>query len=804
MHCVSTGITKKQIIMFKNYFKTAWRSLMKNKFYSAINILGLTIGMASAILILLWIQNEMSHDSFYTKTDRIYLANNRDKVNGKMFAWNETPKPLGRALKKDYPEVEDVVRIDEHKANFLLSNGDKHFSIQGVYADPGFLSIFSLPLLQGNAATSLNNPNSIVLTQQLAINLFGKEDAVGKTVRVDSSDYFTVTGVLKDIPSNSRFSFGYVLPWAYSLQHETDDSNWTFNHVLTYILLKPGASQAAFDNKIKNITIDHTKGSAEASTTQVFTQPLKDTWLYEKEENGKYVGGRIERVKLFAIIAVLILLIACINFMNLSTARSEKRAKEVGIRKVAGAQKKWLVMQFISESILLALIAGILAIFIVQLVLPAYNQLLQLKLFIQFNNLNYWLFAIGFVVFTGLLAGIYPAFYLSSSKPVKVLKGTFTQADKVVTPRKILVVLQFTFAIALIICTLIIKDQINYAQNRDAGYSRDNLAFLIEFGDAQKNYELIKHDLLSTGAATAVAQTFAPITESWGSSVGFSWNGSNEDDKKTNFYWYSADNDFLKTMGTKIIQGRGIDVNTHKTDSNACLLNETAVKVMRLKNPIGTNIRFQNTSSHVIGVIKDFILTTPYEPVQPMIIAGPIFLNVINFRLNPNPSIAASLQKAEAVFKQYNPQYPFNVRFYDQEYDAKFQAEKQTGTLAALFAGLTVFISCLGLLGLSTFVAQSRIKEIGVRKVLGASVQSIVALLSKDFLKLVAISFLIASPVAWWAMNHWLASYSYRVPISAWIFVMAGSTSAVIAFITVSFQAIKAAIANPVESLRSE
>ena len=790
--------------MFKNYFKTAWRSLMKNKFYSAINIFGLTIGMASAILILLWIQNEMSHDSFYTKTDRIYLANNRDKVNGKMFAWNETPKPLGLALKKDYPEVEDVVRLNEHKANFLVSNGDKHFSIQGEFADPGFLSMFSLPLLEGNASTSLNSPNSIVITKQLAVKLFGKEEAVGKTVRVDSSDYFTVTGVLKDLPSNSRFDFAYILPWAYLTQKHMDDSNWNFYDVLTYILLKPGASQAAFDNKIKNITIEHTKGGAQPLTAEVFTQPLKDTWLYEKEENGKYVGGRIERVKLFAIIAALILIIACINFVNLSTARSGKRAKEVGIRKVAGAQKQWLVMQFISESILLAFIACILAIFIVQLVLPGYNQLLGLKLYIQFNNLYYWLFAIGFIVFTGLLAGIYPAFYLSSLKPVKVLKGTFTQADKVVTPRKILVVVQFTFAITLIICTLIVRDEINYAQKRDAGYSRNNLAFILEFGDAKKNYELIKHDLISTGAATSVAQTGAPITESWASFWGFSWNGSTEEDKKTDFYLYSGDNDFIKTMGTKIIQGRGIDVNTYKTDSTACLVNETAAKVMRLKNPIGTIIRFQNSSSHVIGVIKDFILTTPYEPVQPMIVAGPIFLGVINFRLNPTPSIAASLQKAEAVFKHYNPQYPFNVRFYDQEYDAKFQDEKQTATLAGLFAGLTIFISCLGLLGLATFVAESRVKEIGVRKVLGASVQGIVALISKDFLKLVIISFLIASPISWFAMNYWLASYSYRVPISAWVFVMAGCMSALIAFITVSFQAIKAAVANPVESLRSE
>ena len=778
---------------------------MKNKFYSFINILGLTIGMASAILILLWIQNEMSHDRFYEKTDRIYLANNRDKVNGKMLAWNNTPKPLGLAIKNDYPEVEDVVRLNEYAANFLISTGEKHFSIHGEFADHGFLKMFSLPLLEGNPNTSLNNPNSIVLTQQLAIKLFGKEDAVGQTVRVDSSDYFTVTGVLKDLPSNSRFNFDYILPWTYATRKGIDDSNWNNNNVLTYILLKPGSSQAAFDKKIKNITINHTKGGGDASTTQVFTQALKDTWLYDKEENGYYVGGRIERVKMFAIIAALILIIACINFMNLSTARSEKRGKEVGIRKVVGAQRKSLVVQFIGESISLAFIAGIFAVIIVQLVLPAYNQLLGLKLFIDFYNPYFWLFAIAFVLFTGLLAGIYPALYLSSFRPIKVLKGTFKSANKVVTPRKILVVLQFTFAITLIICTIIVENQINYAQNRDAGYSRNNLAFIIEFGDAHRNYELIKHDLLATGAVTAVAQTSAPMTESWGDSWGFSWNGSTEDDKKIDFNMFSADHDFTKAMGTKIIMGRGIDAQNYKSDSNACLLNEAAVKIMRLKNPIGTVITAGTDHVHVVGVVKDFILGTPYEPVQQMIIVGPIFSgDVINFRLNQNPTIAANLQKAEAVFKKYNPQYPFNVRFYDHEYDLKFKDEKQTGTLAGLFAGLTILISCLGLLALATFVAETRIREIGVRKVLGASVQGIVALLSKDFLKLVLVSFLIASPVAWMVMHNWLASYSYRVNISIWVFVIAGCMSAAIAFITVSFQAIKAAIANPVKSLRTE
>ena len=791
--------------MIKNFFKTAWRGMIKNKFYSIINILGLTIGMTSAILILLWIHNEMSHDRFYEKTDRIYLANNRDKVNGEMFAWNNTPKPLGLAIKKDYPEVEDVVRLNEYAANFLLTVGDKHFSLHGEFADSDFLKMFSLPLLQGNAATALNSPNGIVLTQQLAIKLFGNEDAMGKTVRIDTADNFTVTAVLKDLPPNTRFNFEYVLPWSYSTKKGIDDNNWTNNNVLTYILLKPGTSQAAFDAKIKNITISHTANSADKSTTQVFTQRLNDTWLYEKQENGKYVGGRIERVKLFSIIAALILMIACINFMNLSTARSEKRGKEVGIRKVIGAQKKSLIAQFIAESIMLAFIAGVLSIIVVLFVLPAYDQLVGVKLFIDFSNPYYWLFVLLFILFTGLLAGLYPAFYLSSFKPIKVLKGTFKLSGSVVTPRKVLVVLQFTFAIILIIGTIIVEEQIKYAQNRDAGYSRDNLAFLIEFGDAHKNYELIKRGLLESGAATAVAQTSAPMTESWGDSWGFSWNGSTESDKKTDFNMFSADDDFAKAMKIKVLQGRGIDVNQYKTDSNACLLNEAAVKVMHLKNPIGTEIRSGNNKAHVVGVIKDFILGTPYEPVQQMIIVGPIFGgDVINFRVNPKPTFAANLQKAENVFKQYNPQYPFNVRFYDHEYDLKFQGEKQTATLAGLFAGLTILISCLGLLGLATFVAEARIKEIGVRKVLGASVRGIVALLSKDFLKLVLISFLIASPVAWIVMHNWLASYTYRVDISLWVFVIAGLLSATIAFMTVSFQAIKAAIANPVKSLRTE
>lgn len=780
-----------------------WRGLMKSKFYTAINILGLTIGMASAILILLWIQNEMSHDRFHAKIDRIYTVNNRDVVSGTLMAWSTTPKPMGPAIKKDFPDVEEVVRVNDYGANYLLSTGDKNFSLHGIFADTGFFNLFSFPLLEGNVRTALG-VNSIILTKQLAVKLFGNEDPMGKTVSIDRTDNLTVTGVLEDLPNNTSFKFEYMLPWSFAIKKRINDDQWGNNSVYTFILLKPGVSQTAFDAKIRDITIRHS-GPVDKATTEVFTQPFGDQWLYGKSENGKFVGGRIEKVKMFAVIAALILLIACINFVNLSTARSEKRGKEVGIRKVAGALKSALIAQFIGESIVLAFMAGCIAILIVQLVLPFYNTLIEAKLFIDFHNPYYWLYALFFIVLTGLLAGIYPAFYLSSFKPVKVLKGTFKFSNAAVTPRKILVVLQFTFAIILIICTIIVRNQINYAQNRDAGYSRNNLAFILEFGDAAKNYQLIKNDLLSSGAATAVAQTSAPMTESWGDSWGFTWPGSTEADKKIDFSIFSADEDFARTMDAKVVQGRGIDVNTYKTDSTACLLNESAVKIMRLKNPIGQIIRGGRDSLHVVGVIKDFILGTPYEPVQQMIVTGPtVSYFVINFKLNPRPSISASLAKAESVFKKYNPYYPFNVRFYDREYELKFHDEKQTGTLAGLFAGLTIFIACLGLLGLTTYMAHARIKEIGIRKVLGASVQNITTLLSKDFLRLVCISFVIASPVAWWFMHNWLTAYTYRVNISWWVFIAAGAASTAIAFITVSFQAIKAAIANPARALRSE
>jgi putative ABC transport system permease protein len=788
--------------MIKNIFKVAFRNLWRSRGFSAINIIGLAVGMASAIIILLWIQNEISYDQFHEKRNRIYEAWNRASFDGKLMCWNTTPKVLARTLEKDFPEVEQSVRV-QWPSNILFSIGEKRLTVQGRMVDSNFLQVFSFPLIKGNPTNLLNDMHSIVLTQKLAIKLFGKsEDPMGKIIKLDNKDNFTVTGVLKDIPNDTRFDFEYLLPWSYLRQNGGDDANWGNNSTRTYVLLKPNTSVASVNLKLKTFK---PKYDPSEPKWEMFLYPISHWRLYSNFDNGKENGkGRITFVKLFGIIAAFILLIACINFMNLSTARSEKRAKEVGIRKVVGAQKSSLIGQFISESILLALIAGIIAIGIVQLSLPAFNKLTDKNLFIAYASPYFWAAGLGFVVFTGFLAGSYPAFFLSSFQPILVLKGAFKKANAMVTPRKVLVVLQFTFAIVLIICTVIVKQQIDYAKDRQTGYDRNNLIYHFFSGDIEKNYVLIKNELLSSGAAVSVTKTSAPLTESWSDGWGQEWQGKDPNDK-TDFNRYDEDGGLGVTAGLQFIMGRDINVQQYPTDSLGIILNESSLKIMKFKNPIGQLIKDNGQQWHVVGVIKDFILTSPYEPTRPMLIYGPkSWFYALQIKLNNKNSTASNLVAAERIFKKYNPAYPFEYKFVDEEYAAKFEDEKRTGTLAGLFAGLTIFISCLGLFGLATYMAEARIKEIGVRKVLGASVTNITALLSKDFVKLVLISILIASPIAWISMNKWLESYSYRVSISWWVFAASGFLALMIALMTVSFQAIKAAISNPVKSLRTE
>jgi putative ABC transport system permease protein len=793
--------------MLKNFFKIAYRNLQRSKGFSYINITGLAIGMAAAILILLWIQSEVNYDGFHTNKNRIYQVWNKVKQEGQVNCWNTTSSPMARAVEKDIPEVERAVRA-RNSGNLLLTFGDKKIIKRGNIVDTGFLQMFSLPLVKGDPFTALNDKHAIVITESTAKALFGDADPMGKVVNVEQELDFKVSGVLKDMPVNSKFVYvDYILPWAAGEDPTKVDFGWNDNSIPTYVMLKRNASLAAAALKIKELKQRYSD-DAKSTKWELFLYPMERWHLYSSFTEGvEDSNGRSGFVRLFSIIAAFILLIACINFMNLSTARSEKRAKEVGIRKVVGAQKGSLVVQFIGESVFLVLLAGIVAVFIVLISLPAYNQLVDKKLFINFDDVYTWLAFIGFVLFTGLLAGSYPAFFLSSFKPIKVLKGTFKQAHTFLNPRKALVVLQFGFAIILIICTIIVKQQIDYARNRKTGYNKDNLVYHFMTGDIHKNFPLIKNELLQQGVVKSITRTNSPLTEKWSDGSGQNWKGKDPNARYI-FDRFMADESLAATTGLQFIQGRDFDLKQFPTDSTGLIVNESSLKLMKFKSPIGQVVSDLGTDWHIVGVVKDFILTNPYEPTRPILISGAkggfLSFNVIQMKFNSQAPMSTNLKKAEAIFRKYNPQYPTDFKFVDESYAEKFENEQRQGTLAALFAGLTIFISCLGLFGLATYMAENRIKEIGVRKVLGASVTEITRLLSKDFLTLVIISFIIAAPIAYWAMSKWLTSYSYRVSINWWVFASAAILTIVIALLTVSYQSVKAALANPVKSLRAE
>lgn len=791
--------------MFKNYFKTAWRNLLRGKSFSFINITGLAIGMTGAVLILLWLQNEISFDKFHRNKDSLYqLYGLGSNVDGHQQEIDVVSQPIGPFLKQNYPEIEATTRVSDVNTFLFTANNKSFTRIKGDFVDPSFLQMFTFPLASGNKNEQLKNVYSIAITQKLANKLFGSEDAIGKIIRIDSVDNFTVTGVLKDLPSNTEFDFEYLLSWDYLKKIGWNNESWMSNNTFTFVQLKPNVNPDNFSDKIKNVTRIQT---ARNDIWTHFIYPLSKWHLYSVFENGKPVGGRIDTIRVFGIIAVFILLIASINFMNLSTARSEQRAKEVGIRKVAGAGKALLIGQFITEAFSTVCIAGTFAILIVQLTLPAFNTLINTQLSVPYSSFYFWLGALAFIILTSLLAGSYPAFYLSSFKPVSIFKKQFKKTNASISPRKVLVVVQFTFAVILIISTIIIRNQIVYAENRDKGYSNNNLIQVNFVGTIEKNYALIKQDLLNAGIASSVTKNMAGITDGGAHSWGLRWQNETPADTNTTITLYSADADLVKTMGLHLIEGRDIDITKYPADSFSVMLNESAVKLMGFKNPVGQIINnpFENRNWHVIGVVKNYVERSPYEAIPPTVIMGPgAWFNTMHIKFNPTLSTSGALAKAENVFKTYNPAYPFDYKFVDEEYARKFNDEQRTKTMAGLFAALSIFISCLGLFGLSAYIAESRIKEIGVRKVLGASVFNIAKLLSLDFVKLVVVSIIIATPAAYYAMNKWLQDYTYRINISWGIFLIAGFLAIAIAVATVSFQSIKAAMSNPVKSLRTE
>jgi ABC-type antimicrobial peptide transport system permease subunit len=786
--------------ILENYFKIAWRSLFRNTGFSAINISGLAIGIASAIVLLLWIRNELSYDQFHKDRDRIYQVYMRGVVEGRTETTGSTPMVMASALKMNYQrQIEAVTRVNWVGA-FILSAGDKHLQTYGYLTDPSFLKLFSFPLIKGDPATALQEPHSLVLTEKMAKKLFGDTDPMGQLVRIDSNINFTVTAVMKDLPSNTRFRFEYLVPWSYMKEVGWEESNWGNSNIETYVLLKPGVSERVADNSLHNIIHSH----APDVKNEVFLHPMRKWRLYSEFKDGKIAGGNINFVRMLGIIAGFILLIACINYMNLSTARSIRRAREVGIRKVIGAGKGSLIARFLGESILIAALSGFLALLIVQPGLNWFNKLIQEDLQIPYDNPWFWLSGAGFILFTGLLAGSYPAFYLSAYRPINVLKGYFKSVHSLVQPRKVLVIVQFSFAIAFIICTLIIYRQINFIWQRKAGYDKDKLAFVYIKGEIRKNYEQIHRELINSGVATSITRTNSPITEIWSGDDGYSWKGKDPNNRQY-FAEFRTDNDFASTMGLKILAGRDIDIRKYRTDSTAIVLNETAVRRMGFKDPIGQQVRNGKDVLQVVGVIQDFVTGSPFAPIAPVVIQGPkSWFGTITFKLSAGNTRAESIEKLGAILKKYNPDYPFEYYFVDEMYASKFKGEEHVGSLAALFAGMAIFISCLGLFGLAAYMAENRIREIGVRKVLGASVGRITTLLSKDFLVLVMVAFVIASPIAWWCMSKWLQDYPYRVQINGWVFVLTGVLSMVVAGGTVGYQAVRAALANPIKSLRSE
>ncbi len=785
-------------IMLYHYLTIAFRNLWKNKAYSFLNTAGLAIGMACSILILLWVEDERSYDAFHEDASDIYFVReNQTYQGGKIYTFGSTPGPLASGLMRDFPEVVEAVRLNRG-SDVLFAHGEKRFREEGRYADPNFFRVFSFPVLQGDPETALRDVHSVVLTRKLAEKYFGSDNPVGKTIRINNKEDYTVTAVLADVPPNSNVQFDFLLPYENYFRENQWLSEWGSNGLLTFVKLRPGTSGEALTRKIKGYIKKH---DAEANA-ELLLQPLTRIRLFSEYEDGINVGGRISYVRLFTVVALFILAIACINFMNLATARAGKRSKEVGVRKVMGAVRGLLVRQFLGESMLMSVLALGLALLLVWGLMPLFNQIAGKQLVIDWLDANHWLLFVTITVCTGVLAGSYPALFLSAFNPVQVLKGTLNTGKGAVRFRQVLVVGQFFFSMLLIIATLVVFRQINFLQNRSLGYDKENLVMVPMQGDMEARFESIKRDLLETNGVRSVTKTSQPMYQIYDNTGEVEWAGKPQK-MIVLFGVVQADYDFTKTFGMQLKNGRDF-ARGRGTDSLAVLINEESAKRMGMRDPVGKNLKLWGKTCAIIGLLKDFHYNSVYSPVEPLIIQLAPQANYIFVRTEKNVPLPATLASVEDVFRKFNPAFPLEYQFFDDELNKSFKSEQQLGRLAAWFAGLAVMISCLGLFGLAMFTAEQRRKEIGVRKVLGASVSGVVMLLAKEFLKLVMVAFVIAAPIAWYAAGEWLKSFAYRTDLSWWILAFTGGMALLIALLTVSFQSIKAALASPVKSLHSE
>lgn len=793
--------------MIKNYFKTSIRNLLKNKGYSFLNIFGLAIGITCAGLIFLWVEDEVSYDQFNAKKDNLFFIRENQKYDTYTATFGSTPGPLAPAMQTEIPGIANTCRVfDDHATLFTI--GDRRMYAAGIYTEPSLFSMFTLPFIEGDARSVFKDRYSLVITESVAKKFFAsKHNVIGKTVRVDNKQDYIITGVLKDIPSNSSLQFEWAAPFEIIHDQSPWLNQWANNSISTYVELQPGVSAASVNKRL----YDFIQQRVPEAIARPFLWNMSQWHLYDEFDNGVATGGgKIEYVRLFSIIAWIILLIACINFMNLATARSERRAKEVGVRKVLGAGKQRLISQFIGEAFFMAFIAAVIAVIMMSLILPLFNTLVQKQLVLGIMVPSHMIALLLITTICGLIAGSYPSLYLSSFNPVFVLKGIKLKEGSASFIRKGLVVMQFSISIVLIISTVIVYQQIQHVKNRDIGFNRRSLVEADVQGDVKGYYDVMRRELLNSGAVENVALSNHTMLYGGNNTGRFKWEGKAPGAQILISMRYITP-EYFNTSGMKLLSGRGFSTTDSAESTNMnVIITRSFEKLMGNGSALGKIIREEGdttgTKINVVGVTNDYVYGNIYGTPDPVmfICASPEHTNKMYLRLKGGQNTEQALAKIETVMKKTNPAYPFNFRFVDDQFNRMYQNETLISKLSRLFAALAIIISCLGLFGLAAFTAERRTKEIGVRKVLGASVPNITALVSKDFLKLVFVSCFVAFPVAWWMMTGWLNNYQYRVGISWWIFLIAGIAAILIAILTVSYQAIKAAIANPVRSLRTE
>jgi putative ABC transport system permease protein len=797
--------------MLLNFFKTMFRNLRKNGAFSALNIFGLAMGIACAGLIFLWVENETGYDQQNLKKDLLYMAMVNQDYNAKIFTHGSTPGPMGPVIRKEIPGIANTCRTSEGDMSMQFSVGDKSMYSYGRYAEPSLFNMFTLPFLEGNPKNPFPQLHSIVITEMAAKKFFGSsQGAVGTTVRMDNKQDYVVTGLLKDLPDNSTLQFEWVAPFELYLAANPGLAYFGNFSLSTYVELEPRANLPAIGKALYNFV----QKRDPTSIGHVFLLSMNDWHLRGEFENGKQTGGgRIEYVHLFSVIAWIILFIACINFMNLATARSEKRAREVGVRKVLGAGKKSLIAQFIGEALFMSLLSAALALALIALLLPAFNSLTQKNLLMGTDNPAHIGWLLGIALVCGLVAGSYPSLYLSSFNPVFVLKGIKLKTGGAALARKGLVVLQFSISIILISGTIIIYQQIQHVKSRDLGFDKNNLLQMGMLGSIPMHFPSVKQDLLNTGLVENVALSDHSTLYGGDNTSGYAWKGKPPGDRVL-ISWRDVSPEFVKTTGLTVVEGRDFR-STDSTNTNSpaitanVLITQSLADQMGAGSAIGKAIYDQDDNdlhATVIGVVKDYIYGSMYDKAPPVVFfcSRPQDETVLYIRTREGAPAGQALPKIEAVLAKDNPGYPFDYQFVDDQFNNQFQNEMLVSKLSRVFAALAILISCLGLFGLAAYTAERRTKEIGIRKVLGASVAGIAGLLSADFLRLVLLSCVIAFPVAWLAMSKWLEGYSYRIAISGWMFVIAGMLAVLIALVTIGWHAVKAAVANPVKSLRAE